>query len=321
MRHLLSLGRPNGVWTRTSKTANIGEKKVRETEGVNGMAVDVSGRVLVLGGGGVAGVAWEAGMLAGLRDAGVDLAKADLIIGTSAGSIVGSFVAHGVDVAEAIERYRAEGADGRAGRPGYVVDMDAVLNAFAILFAPGVAPQDARVQVGKLALEAQVDGARERLADVGRRLPRQDWPARPLLVTAVDTADGAFVAWDRDSGVPLPDAVMASCCVPCVFPPIDINGRRYMDGGTRSVTNADLARGASTVVILEPMAHLSPRTTLEAELRQLGGARVVAVGPDRAAIDVFGVNVLDQALWQPAFQAGRAQSAAAAEEVRAVWDS
>jgi NTE family protein len=159
------------------------------------------------------------------------------------------------------------------------------------------------------------------LGDAGRRLPLEEWPARPLLVTAVDTADGSFVAWDRDSGVPLSAAVMASCCVPCVFPPIDINGRRYMDGGTRSATNADLARGASAVVILEPMAHLTPRTTLAAERRALGAARVVAVGPDQAAIDVFGVNILDQALWKPAFQAGLAQSAAAADEIRAVWEA
>ncbi|HZB30889.1 MAG TPA: patatin-like phospholipase family protein [Streptosporangiaceae bacterium] len=282
------------------------------------MAVDVSGRALVLGGGGIAGVAWEAGMLAGLKEAGVDLTTADLIIGTSAGSIVGSFVAHGVDVAEAIEGLSGESA---ADRPSDPVDMDAVLNAFAILFDPGITPQDARVQVGKLALEAKVDGARERLADIGLRLPRREWPARPLLVTAVDTADGAFVVWDRDSGVPLPDAVMASCCVPCVFPPIDINGRRYMDGGTRSITNADLAKGASAVVILEPMAHVSPRTVLAAELRELGAARVAAIGPDQGAIEVFGVNVLDPALWQPAFRAGRAQSAAAADEVRAVWNA
>jgi NTE family protein len=282
------------------------------------MAADVSGRALVLSGGGIAGVAWEAGMLAGLGDAGVDLTTADLIIGTSAGSIVGSFVAHGEDVAKAIERLPAAGGP---GQPGVAVDMDAVLNAFAILFDPGLDPQEARRQVGKLALEAQVDGARERLADVGRRLPSQEWPARPLLVTAVDTADGAFVVWDRDSGVPLAQAVMASCCVPCVFPTVEIDGRRYMDGGTRSVTNADLARGASAVVILEPMAHLSPRTILAAELRELDAARVVAVGPDQAAIDVFGVNVLDQALWKPAFQAGRAQSAAAAAQIRAVWDS
>jgi len=281
------------------------------------MAYDVR-RALVLGGGGVAGVAWEAGMLSGLREAGVDLTTADLIVGTSAGSIVGSFIGHGVDVAEVIERLPADGA---AGSAALEVNMNAVMSAFAILFDAGVDPLDARGQVGKLALEAKVNGARERLEDVGRRLPSKEWPTRPLLVTAVDTADGAFVTWDRDSGVPLNLAVMASCCVPCVFPPVDINGRRYMDGGTRSTTNADLARGASTVVILEPLAHLAPRTMLERELRELGDARVAAAGPDQAAIDVFGMNVLDLSLRRPAFQAGRAQSAAAAAEIGAVWDA
>src|SRR6266545_1861500 len=93
------------------------------------MAYDVR-RALVLGGGGVAGVAWEAGMLSGLREAGVDLTTADLIVGTSAGSIVGSFVGHDVDAAEAIDRIAADAeADPAADAE---VDMDAVMNAFAI---------------------------------------------------------------------------------------------------------------------------------------------------------------------------------------------
>jgi NTE family protein len=280
------------------------------------MAYDVDGRALVLGGGGVAGVAWEAGMVGGLQDAGVDLTSADLIVGTSAGAIIGSFVGHGVDVAEAVGRLPADGVGG----PPIEINMNAVLSAFAILFDEGVDPVDARAQVGRLALEAPVDSGRTRLEDIARRLPSHEWPSRPLLVTAVDTADGAFVVWDRDSGVPLPKAVMASCCVPCVFPPVEINGRHYMDGGARSVTSADLAKGASAVVVLEPMAHLSPRAALERELRELGDARIAAIGADEAAVEVFGVNIFDQALWKPALEAGRMQAATAAAEIRAVWE-
>src|SRR5262245_5175947 len=91
----------------------------------SGMAYDVNGRALVLGGGGVAGVAWEAGMLGGLRDAGVDLTAADVIVGTSAGAIIGSFAGHGVDVAEAIRRLPADGTGG----PPIEVNMNAVLSA------------------------------------------------------------------------------------------------------------------------------------------------------------------------------------------------
>ena len=47
-----------------------------------------TGRALVLGGGGVTGVAWELGILAGLAGAGADLSDADLVVGTSAGSAV-----------------------------------------------------------------------------------------------------------------------------------------------------------------------------------------------------------------------------------------
>jgi NTE family protein len=287
------------------------------------MAADGVGRALVLGGGGVAGVAWEAGMITGLRDSGVNLTETDLIVGTSAGSIVGSLIGHGVDLSEAIERLAAEAdqAGGAGERPADTsdVDMNAVMAAFGILFDPSLDPQDARAQVGALALAAQVDGAAARLAEIERRMPSEEWPELRLLITTVDTADGAFVVWDSESGVPLPQAVTSSCAVPCVFPPVEINGRRYMDGGARSVTNADLARGASAVVILEPMAHLMPRTALEREVRELGTARVATVGPDQAAIDVFGVDVLDPTLWRPAFQAGRKQAATAADDVRAVW--
>jgi NTE family protein len=312
-----------GEWTRAGRDDEdrweTGRSRDMASDRTSGRGHDGARRALVLGGGGVAGVAWEAGIVAGLQDAGADLTTADLIVGTSAGSIVGSFIGHGADLTEAVERSAAE-ADGQPAEPANV-DMNAVMTAFGILFDPGIDPQQGRAQVGRLALEAHVDGAAARLERVARLVPSEDWPDQPLLITAVDTADGAFVVWDRDSGIPLPTAVTASCSVPCVFPPVEINGHCYMDGGARSVTNADLARGASSVVIIEPLAHLSPRETLRRELRELGDARVAQIGPDQAAIDVFGANVLDPALWRPAFRAGLAQAAASAPEVRAVWNA
>src|SRR5918999_1240695 len=139
-------------------------------EGSGGMTADGVGRALVLGGGGVAGVAWEAGMITGLRDAGADLTAADLIVGTSAGSIVGSLIGHGVDVADAVDRMAAEAvvaepSDASPAQP-HDVDMDAVLAAFGILFDPGLDPQEARAKVGALALAAQVDGAAVRLEEI-----------------------------------------------------------------------------------------------------------------------------------------------------------
>lgn len=274
-------------------------------------------RAVVLGGGGVAGVGWEAGLLTGLREQGVDLGGADVIVGTSAGSIVGSYVASGHDPATVLDRMNDAGT--RA--PQVAVDMDRVMAAMAITFDETRDPLEARAEVGRLALEAAPDHSTDQRDNGVRELvPWPEWPQRRLLVTAVDTADGAFTVWDAASGVPLPDAVASSCAVPCAFPPVTINGRRYMDGGVRSVTNADLAAGADTVVVIEPMAHVMPRTALERELAALGeAAEVVTVGPDAASAAAFGVDVLDHAVGAPSFAAGRAQAAAVAEEIAAVW--
>jgi len=277
------------------------------------------GRALVLGGGGVAGIAWEAGLITGLAAHGVDLTTADLIVGTSAGSVVGAHVAHGADLSEAVQRLAARSSGGGPGTAPRNTDLNAVLEAFAILYDTSLDPQEARAKVGRMALEAQVDEMGAVLEEVGRRLPDQNWPKRRLLITGVDAEDGSFAVWDSASGVPLALAVRASCSVPCVFPPVAIDGRRYMDGGIRSVTNADLAKGAQAVVVLEPMAHLTPRNTLQRELAELEGARIATVAPDEAAQRVFGADILSPKLWGPAFDAGVAQAASAVETVRAAW--
>jgi NTE family protein len=272
--------------------------------------LQVMSRALVLGGGGVAGIGWEAGLVTGLRKADVDLGEADLIVGTSAGSVVGAMIAQGADLEEAIAHTAS-----RESNTALEVDMDRVMQAFMLMYDTSLDPVEARIRIGALALE--VTGNGERLDEIAERLPSHDWPAKRLLVTAVDTADGSLKVWERDA--PLPRAVASSCCVPCVFPPVEIDGRRYMDGGVRSISNADLAAGAEAVVIIEPLAHMTPRSVLERELATLGDARVATIGPDQASIDLFGVNVLDTGLWLPAFAAGVAQAAAVAEEIGAVW--
>ncbi|MBW8483068.1 patatin-like phospholipase family protein [Actinomadura parmotrematis] len=279
----------------------------------------MSGRALVLGGGGVAGIAWEAGLVVGLREAGADLAAADLIVGTSAGSVVGAHLAQGADLTAAVDRVAER--DAAAPPERAAADMTAVMNAFAILFDASIEPREARRRVGELALSAPGTAAlAPRLAELGETLASPAWPDRALKITAVDAADGAFTVWDRDGAATLPQAVMASCCVPCVFPPQEIAGRRYVDGGVRSATNADLAAGADRVVVLEPLAHLMPRTGLERELAALGSAEVAAVAPDAASVEVFGLDFLSPSLWRPAYAAGLAQAAAAAPEIRKVWN-
>jgi NTE family protein len=140
-------------------------------------------------------------------------------------------------------------------------------------------------------------------------------------VTAADAVSGEFVAFDRDTGVGLVDAVGASCAVPGVWPPVTIGDRRYIDGGIRSATNADLAAGADRVVVIAPVnAGGGPIRRLAGQVAALRRTAAVAVvRPDRAARRAIGRNALDPARRAPAARAGRAQAATVAAAVAQVW--
>jgi NTE family protein len=274
-------------------------------------------RALVLGGGGIAGVAWEAGILTGLRRGGVELGTADVIVGTSAGSIVGTLLASGADLEEAVAEQRELAAT--AGPAPAAVDMTAVMDAFAILFDTSIEPAEARRRVGQLALAAPVGEEKALIDRIGQHFAIREWPDRRLLVTAVDTETGELTVWDRESGADLLPAVTSSCAVPCVFPAVTIAGRRYMDGGVRSGTDADLAAGADRLVILEPMAHVMPREPLDREVATVGPDAVATIGPDQTSAEIFGTDLLSPTQWGPAFDAGVAQAARHVEEIRLVW--
>lgn len=269
---------------------------------------------LVLGAGGVTGIAWETGLLKGLRDAGLDLAGADLVVGTSAGSVVGAQITTGVPLDD-LYRRQVEPPRPSERAP----DLGKLLEFFAAGPGPeGPRPRPTQEMLAWIGRQARASSTKVsetgRLQVIKSRLPVHDWPERPLLVTAVDTADGSFVVWRRSSGVPLPLAVASSCAVPWVYPPATIHGRRYMDGGVRSTTNADVAAGHDLVVIVAPIAGLG-RATVDEEAGELraGGARVGVVVPDAAAVEAIGPNPLDPARRVRSAEAGLAQAPAVAE--------
>jgi NTE family protein len=271
---------------------------------------------LVLGGGGVTGVAWEWGMLAGLAEAGVDVTGADLVVGTSAGSVVGAQVASGIS---AEERYAAQLADPGGELAAGLGGRLWVQLVWTILRSRD--PERARARLGRMALAADTVPEAERRHVIESRLPVRTWPERRLIITAVDAHSGEFITFDRDSGVPLVDAVGASCAVPGVWPPVTINGRRYIDGGVCSAANADLAAGYRRVVVLAPITTgFGPVARLSGQVAELEKqAHVVVVSPDRAARRAIGRNLLDPARRAAAAKAGRAQAAKAAEPIAAVW--
>lgn len=271
-------------------------------------------RALVLGGGGLAGIAWMTGLLHGLAGAGHDLTGADLVIGTSAGSTVGAQLASGLPLADLYARQ----TDPARQSPEISPDID--FTSFADdmqRFSAGAGSLEEMTRAaGAFALAARTVPEDRRREVIAGRLPSHAWPAGwDLKLTAVDCADGTLAVFDRDSGVPLVDAVAASCAVPGVWPPATIGGRRYMDGGVRSTDNADLASGRADVTVLSPLGTNPevpsplPLAAAVAALRD-GGARVTVIAPDAASLAAFGANPLDPATRRPAAEAGYAQGRA-----------
>ena len=274
-------------------------------------------RALVLGGGGVTGVAWEIGIAAALAEAGADLDQADLVVGTSAGSVVGALLRSGTPVESLYRAQLAPPVGEIAARmgPGMTIRLLA-----ANLF-PG-SERNARKRIGRAALRARTVGEEERLAAIRSRLPSLEWPAARLLITSVDAESGEAVVFDRNGSASLLEAVSASCAVPMVWPPVTIGGHRYIDGGMRSVANADLATGCERVLVLAPLTFaLRPGQRISRQLAALGeGVRSQVVTPDPAALRAIGPTLLDPSRRAASAEAGRAQGERIAAQVAGFWN-
>jgi len=247
-------------------------------------------RALVLGGGGIAGIAWETGILYGLGD---DVLDVDLIIGTSAGSAVAAAVTSGVPLAELFERQLTPVPEnaGNSGPP-----LDRLIEIFTA--AQGLPPEQGRRKLGELALSADTMPEDVWKARIGSGLPSHEWPSRHIATVAVDTETGEYRIFDRNSGVDLLSAVAASCAVPGVYPPVTIDGKRYMDGGMRTATNADLVADYDEILVIAPIP----------DALNLPNARVIT--PDTGSRSAMTANPLDPATRAPSAHAGLVQGKA-----------
>ncbi|MFL6150993.1 MAG: patatin-like phospholipase family protein [Ornithinibacter sp.] len=292
----------------------------------------MSGRALVLGGGGSAGNAWLVGVVAGLADAGVDMTDADLVVGTSAGATAGAQLTAasparllaGILAAERTPRSVPTASAPRPAPGPPAVDH---LERTGRIIAAAGSPADMRRRLGAAALEldAASDGsgpARWR-AVVAARLPSQSWPERTLLITAVDARTGEPVVFDRHSAVDLVDAVAASTSSGL---PYAIGEDRYIDGGYRRNENADLAAGFDRVLVLSPLGGrtrhpLQWGTHLAAQVDELraAGSTVETVLPDGTSRNAFGDNLMDPSTRAPAARAGFEQGRALAGKLADLW--
>jgi NTE family protein len=281
---------------------------------------------LVLGGGGALGISWEIGLLAGLTDEGIDIAGADLIVGTSAGSAVGTQLALGKSLSELIAE-QMEPDDGRIGTLMAGIDPSSVLQLFMRWAGVKEMTQETRAEIGAAALAAQTVSEDEWVSYFEDHLDGPAWPDRALVLTAVECETGAFETWDRDSGVSLGRAVASSCAVPGLFPAVTINGRKYTDGGVRSGTSADLAKGYDSVLIVAPIGArsdgidplLGRQARAEAEALNAAGTNAELVFPDSGTLEAMGINRMDVARRGVTTHAGIAQGRALASRLASTW--
>ncbi|WP_104176776.1 patatin-like phospholipase family protein [Cryobacterium sp. Y50] len=268
-------------------------------------------RAVVLGGGGVAGIAWETGLVAGLASQGVNLADADLIVGTSAGAAVTAQITSS-STPESL--YADQINDTGAPEPKIDVDMDALLAEISEILANELDPVTALKRVGELALEKDRVPESERRQIIEARLADYEWPKQLIKLTAVEATTGQFVVFDNNSGVGLVDAVTASCALPRVWPAATINGSRYYDGGIRSSTNADVAKDYDRILVVEVLKLPETADVCAIEDR----SKVLEISPDEASKRAL-ESLMDPAARPACAKAGYEQGVVIAAQVRGFW--
>ena len=264
----------------------------------------------MLAGGGLAGIGWETGILRGIADETPETAKAlldlDVLVGTSAGSTVAAQLGSGLALDVLFDRQTT--ASSTELDPAVGIDEITELFVTAML-TPNTTTAEKLQKIGAVALSTQTVTEAVRRNVIAQRLPSHDWPDRVLRISAIDTATGELVAFDRNSGVGLVDAVAASCAVPGVWPPVTIGEHRYMDGGVGSSVNMVLANDCDVAVVLVPSGRSVPSPFgggAADEVEAYGGA-AFGVFADDESIAAFGPNPLDPACRKPSALAGREQ--------------
>jgi NTE family protein len=295
----------------------------------------VPGIGLVLGAGGAVGHAFHAGVLAALEEeTGWDPRVADVIVGTSAGSLVGALLragasapdlaarATGGPISSAGRRLIARADAGRGNLPP--IPSRRERGGFPSMSAPGALARAVRQpwSTRPAALAAALLPAGRvptELVSAGLRPLFDAWPDAPLWINAVQLDTGRRVTFGRDTSVSpsVADAVAASCAIPAFFEPVVIDGTRYVDGGVHSPTNADLVAGLALdlVIVSSPMsiagnglriaadqpARRIARFALGREVARVRrrGTPVLVFQPTAADVAVMGLNAMDDSRRAP----------------------
>ena len=286
-------------------------------------ALDVATRrALVLAGGGIAGIAWETGVLRGIADespaTGRLLLDSEVLVGTSAGSAVAAQIGGGCPLEVLFDRQVAESSAEIDSGVGVDDITEVFLTALGEPYDETLDKTRQQMQrIGAVAVATQTVPEPVRRRVIAQRLPSHDWPDRVLRLTAIDVATGELVVFDRESGVGLVDAVAASCAVPGAWPPVTIGGRRYMDGGVASSVNLGVAGDCDVAVVLVPSGADAPAPFGDGPAAEIAAFPGPAFGvfADDDSLAAFGPNPLDPRCRIASAVAGREQGRREAKAV------
>lgn len=290
-------------------------------------APDLPAIGLVLGGGGIAGYAFHCGVLSALETAtGFEPRTAEIVVGTSAGAIVGALLRAGIP-ATAIRNHLLARLDDPAEMARIRLLAGRSTRAIPRLWAgpssPALALAELRkgrgMRLTRLATGLLPHGRLDLdpVTDPLESLYGASWPLQPLWIPATDLATGERVVFGRDERPPVAQAVEASATLPGFFVPSRIGDRTYVDGGVGSPFNVDVLDGYRTargrpldlVVVAAPLslerlertspldalARALPRRRLQREVAHLHttGVPTLVLEPDRAAARAMGLNPMD----------------------------
>lgn len=271
----------------------------------------------MLGGGGVRGASWEMGALNGLVAAtGWDPADADLLVGTSSGAVVAALIAGGAKPWNALaadsQDFLHALVDGAAFR--LELDLRRLSPGSPALVVAALRRGPAHVMKAVAGAVPEGFVSTNSIARLISEQAPEGWPARQnLWVVTTDYATGERVVFGRDGSPParLAAAVAASCAIPSFYRPVEIGGRRYVDGSVHTSANLDLLAGEQLdlVICLNPLSSrpgVAPaafwpiRTLLHRQLVpqmrsvERAGSRVVAIEPDGQSIRLIGFNPMSR---------------------------
>jgi NTE family protein len=276
---------------------------------------------LVLGAGGVVGLAYHAGVLHALEEeGGIRLASADLIVGTSAGAAIAAYLRSGWSTADFWNEAQAGEGEERNGwgdilAPNFASPLELVQRGVGSAYVLGRSVLRIPVPAVPAVLRRAFPGGLFAMAEGRDRLEAElpaTWPREPLWLCAVDIGSGRRVVLGRDAEtrIDLPRAVQASCAIPGIFPPVRVGDHVLVDGGAHSTTNLDLAAnaGCDLIICVAPMAYdpggspgpviqLARRVPARALAQEAGaarrrGAEVLLLRPTAAEVRAHGINLM-----------------------------